>query len=165
MESVERFVDAMGHAATAVSVVTTNGVAGKFGMTVSAFSSVSATPPLVLACVNRKSPVADAISRNTNFCINALADHQSMISDTFAGRPPSGAPYDFDCADWDVARSGSPVLADALAAFDCALDSASDAGTHRIFIGRVLEARHQSMSPLVYAQRQYRQVTELKTAA
>ena len=58
---VEDFVAAMGLAATGVSVVTTDGPAGRFGLTVSAVSSVSAEPPLVLVCINRKSPAMAAV--------------------------------------------------------------------------------------------------------
>ena len=55
------FRAAMGLAATGVSVVTTDGPSGRFGLTVSAVSSVSADPPLVLICINRKSPAIAAL--------------------------------------------------------------------------------------------------------
>ena len=52
----ETFIAAMGQAATGVTVVTTDGRAGRLGVTVSAMTSVSADPPLLLICVNRRSP-------------------------------------------------------------------------------------------------------------
>src|SRR5436190_4986272 len=55
------FVDAMSRAATGVTVVTSDGIAGRFGQTVSAMCSVSADPPTLLVCINRKSPICDAI--------------------------------------------------------------------------------------------------------
>ena len=58
------FVAAMRANVTAVNLVTTDGAAGRFGLTVSAVSSVSAEPPLILACLNRRSPAVSAIGRN-----------------------------------------------------------------------------------------------------
>ena len=94
VESTDRFIAAMGRLVTGVTIVTTDGPAGRFGITVSAFSSVSADPPLVLACVNRKSPVVAAVLANGVFCINVLADAHRHVADTFAGRNPEGRPYD-----------------------------------------------------------------------
>ena len=68
-----QFTAAMGLAATGVSVVTTDGPAGRFGLTVSAVSSVSAEPPLVLCCINRKSPAMAAVEANGVFAVNLLS--------------------------------------------------------------------------------------------
>ena len=56
----DAFVEAMSRAVSGVSIVTTDGQAGRFGQTVSAMSSVSADPPLLLVCINRKSPTCTA---------------------------------------------------------------------------------------------------------
>ena len=91
-ETTANFIAAMGMAATAVSVVTTDGPAGRFGLTVSAFSSVSADPPMVLACVNRKSPAVAAIDSNGLFAVNVLAADNRGVAETFAGRPQAASP-------------------------------------------------------------------------
>jgi flavin reductase (DIM6/NTAB) family NADH-FMN oxidoreductase RutF len=162
IESPERFIAAMGRAVTGVTIVATGGPAGKLGITVSAFSSVSAEPPLVLACVNRKSPVVDAVLANGVFCINVLADAHRHVADTFAGRSPNGRPYDFAVDDWGTAVTGAPVLKGSLATFDCFLDSWHDAGSHRILIGKVAAAGHADALPLAYALRSYRRVVSLE---
>lgn len=162
IESSARFVAAMGRAVTGVTIVATGGPAGRFGITVSAFSSVSAEPPLVLACVNRKSPIVDAVLSNGVFCINVLADGHRPIADSFAGRSANGRPFDFGVGDWDTAVTGAPVLNGALATFDCFLDSWHDAGSHRILIGKVAAAGHADALPLAYAQRSYRRVVSLE---
>jgi flavin reductase (DIM6/NTAB) family NADH-FMN oxidoreductase RutF len=110
-ESAARFIAAMGLAATGVSVVTTNGRAGRFGLTVSSVSSVSAAPPLVLACVNRKSPAAAAIGENQLFAVNLLAAHNRDYAETFAGRPQAGKPYDFSAHNWRTGDTGVPLSA------------------------------------------------------
>ena len=110
---------------------------------------------MVLACINRKSPLAGAVTINGIFCVNLLAENQSAISNCFAGRSGEGPAYDFACAEWRHEVTGSPVLQGAAASFDCLLDSYHDAGTHRIVIGRVLAAAAGGSSALVYANRGY----------
>lgn len=161
IETPAAFVDAMAGAATAVSIVTTDGRAGRFGITVSAVASVSAEPPLVLACINRRSPAVGAIEGNGRFCINMLNAGQAGLANRFAGRPDEGAPYDFRRADWLVGTTGAPVLDGAVAAFDCVLESAHDAGTHRIVIGRVASAVSSAHPPLAYARRSYQALSAL----
>jgi flavin reductase (DIM6/NTAB) family NADH-FMN oxidoreductase RutF len=152
------FVLAMAQAATGVTLVTTDGPAGRFGVTVSAFASVSADPPMVLACINRRSPAAAAIALNGNFCVNVLAASQSFVADVFAGRSDRFAPYDFDCAEWERAAAGAWRLTDAVASFACALDREVEAATHQVLFGRVLETHRDSacaLPSLVYTRRAY----------
>lgn len=158
-ETAEKFVAAMGMAATGVSVVTTDGAAGRFGLTVSAVSSVSADPPLVLVCINRKSPSAAAVRANGVFAVNLLAAHNRDYAETFAGRPQSGRPFDFGNHAWRTGGTGLPLVADAAAAFECEIESAQEAGSHVIFIGRVLAAHKGEAEPLVYCNRAFRRIT------
>jgi flavin reductase len=139
-------------------LVTTDGPAGRFGVTVSAFASVSADPPMVLACINRRSPAAAAIAANGTFCVSVLAAPQSFIADVFAGRSERYRPYDFDCADWQRAEGGAWRLSDAVAAFACALDREVEAATHQVLFGRVLETHRDqvcALPSLVYTRRAY----------
>jgi flavin reductase (DIM6/NTAB) family NADH-FMN oxidoreductase RutF len=151
----EQFVKAMSSAVTGVNVITTDGPAGRFGITVSAMSSVSADPPMVLACINRRSPACDAVRANEVFCVNMLSRRQRHVADTFAGRPTSGEPYDFASAKWALGMTRAPCLVDASSAFECVLEHAYDAGSHTIFIGRVVATSDSGESPLLYSDRTY----------
>lgn len=156
-EARSSFLQAMAEAATSVTLVTTDGRAGRFGVTVSAFASVSADPPMLLACINRRSPAAAAIAANGGYCVNVLSAAQSFLADVFAGRSERFAPYDFGSADWQRADGGWRLL-DSIASFDCALDRDIAAGTHQILIGRVLATHRDAQadaSSLVYARRAY----------
>lgn len=155
------FLAAMRVQATAVNLVTTDGGAGRFGVTVSAVASVSAEPPLILACVNRRSPAVAAIKRNGVFCVNALHAGQAEIANVFAGRPSQGTAFDFACADWVPGVTGSPELAGALASLDCEVYETIDAGTHTVFIGRVIGAISRADRPLLYCDRQFVIPTDL----
>ena len=70
-----KFFQGMSHAAATVNVITSDGSAGRVGLTVSAMSSVSAdTPrPTLLICVNENSAAASSILENGVFCVNAVS--------------------------------------------------------------------------------------------
>lgn len=159
----EDFTRAMGAAATGVTVVTTEGVAGRFGLTVSALASVSADPPLLLICVNRRNPCVAAITQNGLFAVSILGDTQSDVARTFAGRPVSGAAYDFSLHGWEKGHTGLPILSGSAAHFECTVETIHDAGTHRIFIGRVVSAVRGDSAPLLYANRSYGRMNSFET--
>ncbi len=154
----EKFLEGMSHAACTVNVVTTDGRAGRSGVTVSAMSSVSAdTPkPTLLVCVHQLSDAAQRIIDNGIFCVNVLRDDQSYVSDTFAGRFNDVVHDKFDCATWTEMPSGAPRVVDPLVGFDCRLLSSSLVGTHHVLFGEVADifvARQGSA--LIYANRAY----------
>src|SRR5918995_1086900 len=95
------FLSAMGAAVASVNVVTTDGAAGRFGLTVSSMASGSASPPMLLVCIDRRSPLVRAITANRAFAVSALGVRQAAVADTFAGRPSAGEPYDFAVASWE----------------------------------------------------------------
>jgi flavin reductase len=152
------FVAAMGLAATGVSVVTTDGPSGRFGLTESAVSSVSADPPLVLICVNRKSPAVAALDGNGTFAVNLLGADNRAYAETFSGRPREGKPFDFGNHAWRDGETGLPLVGDATAIFECETHDSLDAGTHRIYIGRVVAAHKGDADPLVYCNRAFRRI-------
>lgn len=158
--AAEHFTAAMGLAATGVSLVTTDGPCGRFGLTVSAISSVSAEPPLVLVCINRRSPAAAAMDGNGVFAVNLLAADHRAYAETFSGRPREGLPFDFAAHAWRDGETGLPLVQGATAAFECETHQHLDAGTHRIFIGRVVAAHRGSAEPLVYCNRAFRRIVQ-----
>jgi flavin reductase len=163
LETVDRadFIRAMAGAANSVSVVTTDGRAGRVGITVSSVSSVSADPPLVLVCVNRRSPAHRAMRENAVFAVNLLGTRHRELADTFAGRPSHGSAYDFNTDAWSRGATGAPRLADAVSSFECVLDQAHDAGSHTVFIGRVVSVAGAGGRPLLYGDRSYGGMCEL----
>jgi flavin reductase len=157
------FIDAMSRLATSVTLVTTDGEAGRFGLTVSAMSSVTADPPTLLVCVNRRNPMDGAIRTNGIFGVNALRADQRWVAETFAGRPRRGNPYDFQAGNWHIEQTGAPLLSGAVAWFDCVLIAAHHVGTHTIAIGRVVASGAEPGTPLVYGRRSFGELVQLPT--
>src|SRR5205814_10426112 len=84
----EAFRSALGSFISGVTVVTTRDDSRPHGLTVSAFSSLSLDPPLVLICIDKKTASYGALTRSGAFAINILADDQENISRQFASRVP-----------------------------------------------------------------------------
>ena len=154
----QQFLHGMSHAACTVNVVTTDGIAGRHGVTVSAMVSVSAdTPqPTLLVCIHHLSPVIDALLKNGVFCVNVLRDDQAHISDNFAGRSGAQGAAKFDCATWTTQLTGAPRVVDSLVAFDCRVTASERVGSHFVVFGSVQDIFVAGTgAPLIYANRAY----------
>lgn len=137
-------------------MLTALGAGGRpYGLTVSAFSPVSLTPPLTLVCIDRESNTLQALRASGFFTVNILAaGHQAL-----ARRMATKAPDKFDDLNWapaPVAGCG-PVLEEHIAAFGCcSVEQVVAAGDHLIFIGRVLAGGvREGRTPLVYHRRAF----------
>jgi flavin reductase (DIM6/NTAB) family NADH-FMN oxidoreductase RutF len=149
--SAKEFRATLGGFATGVTVITTRGEAHDFGMTATAFSSVSLDPPLVLVCVITGSTGADLIPRNGVFAANILSSRQEAISNYFASRDrPRGRDAFAEIPHHEVA-TGAPVIDDVAAFLDCRLVETHEAGDHLIFIGEVLALGcDREVTPLLF---------------
>jgi len=163
-KTMNSFTNAMRRAVSGVSIVTTDGNHGRYGLTVSSMTSVSADPPMLLICINRHSVAHDAIVANRRFAINVLAAHHQDVAAAFAGSTTLGPAYDFESGVWSVTASGLPRLVDPAAIFECELESSMHAGTHSIFLGRVAHAQSRDIAPLAYSNREYGVPMPLETA-
>jgi flavin reductase (DIM6/NTAB) family NADH-FMN oxidoreductase RutF len=151
--SGDAFKGVMRRFATGVTVVTTRDTNVIHGFTVNAFASVTAEPATVLVCVNRSGRAHAMISRSGAFCVNILALEQQPIAVQFQ----DGEPHErFKNIVHRSGPSGSPIIDDVLAYVDCQVEEELTAGTHTVFLGRVLEAGERSGAPLGYYDRAYR---------
>lgn len=137
----------MRHFPTGVTVVTSVREAEPRGVTVSAFASVSLDPPLVLICINREARSYLYISSSQVFCVNILAGDQRHLAERFAGKLRE---HQFDGVEYDVDVTGAAVLRGTVAHLDCEVAEEHHAGSHSIFIGRVVSAKSRTGSPLGY---------------
>lgn len=153
-ELTAAFVSAMGNVAASVTLVSTDGIAGRYGQTVSAMTSLSADPPSLMVCLYRNTPAAEAVYANGCFAVNVLGTSHHGLSNSFAGRQVNGERYVFDEA-WTTLRTGSPVLPDAPAVFDCEVAHVALMATHAVFVGRVKAAFSNETETLTYRARTY----------
>ncbi len=143
---------AFGHFATGVTIVTTLDASGSpCGFTANSFTSVSIDPPLLLVNIARSAFGRDAFTESRGFAVNILAANQRDLSHRFAR-----AGIDkFANQDWHAAVTGSPIIDEVVAWFDCEHFEQVDAGDHIILIGRVLQYAYNTHSPLGFCRGAY----------
>lgn len=152
----QTFRRAMGQFASGVTVVTTAGNGQTYGVTASAFTSLSLDPPLVIVCLAKALSVHNAIEERGVFAVNMLGAHQLDFGLRFAGLEPEVTDR-FTGIDWRKAPSGAPLLPDCLAWIDCRLWNVCAGGDHTIFVGEVQDAGVSDHDqPLLYHNRLWR---------
>lgn len=156
------FRSAMARLGAAVNIVTTEGPAGRRGLTASAVCSVTDSPPTVLICVNRQSACNAVFKANGLLCVNILASRHRALCQRFAGQAESaGARFGTDHR-WVKLATGAPVLEDATAAIDCRITQIAEIGTHSVFFAEVV-AIHLGEQPegLIYFDRDFHRVSQI----
>ena len=152
----DSFRSVLGRFASGITVVTTIDAEGRdVGMTVSAFSSVSLTPPLVQVCIDQAASMYGALQQAERFGINVLASEQEALSRRFAAVDSS---HRFDGIGYARGESGVVLLEEALAHLECRMHARHDAGDHTIFIGEVERASARDGRPMLYYRGGYAQL-------
>ncbi len=145
----------LGRFASGITVVTARDAGGQpHGMTVSAFSSLSLDPPLVLVCVSTDATMAPIIEAATTFAVNVLADSQEAMSRRFAGKVDDR----FAGVGYAKGEHGDALLDDALATIQCRIVARHPAGDHVIVVGQVEQASAHDGRPLLYYRGGYAQL-------
>lgn len=155
--SADDFKKALQLWASGVTVVTTSSEKfGTQGMTVTAFSSVSANPPQILVCINESADTGEGIEESQCFAVNILSSEQQEVSNQFSGG--CSQQERFENTNWSTACTGAPILNESLMSLDCRVVQKVHAGTHWIIIGEIKECVCRSGEPLLYCRGGYRQL-------
>ena len=136
-----RFRSGMRQLAGGVCVITVGEGEDRTGLTATSVTSLSLDPPSLLLCVNRSALAFAALARHGGFAVNLLRADQGAIAERFSGRGGLKGAARYGGASWTTLGSGAPVLADALAAFDCEVEEMIARRSHAIVIGKVLDVR------------------------
>ena len=156
--AADAFRDALRHFPAGVTLVTIQSGGIRHGLTVSAFVSVSPSPPLVAVMIDHVHRAHELLSRpGATFAVNILGAEQADLSDRFAWGPDADR---FAAGRWTTAATGAPVLEDAIAWLDCRVHSRHAAGSHELYIGEVVASAvpRPDADPLVYWNRGYRRL-------
>ena len=148
----DEFRKAMSRFASSVTVVTAESEDGRpRGLTVSAFSSLSLDPPLVLICIEKNASLHQFLKEGSYFAVNILSEEQELVSRRFASRDSNR----FDGVGYKKGATGAPLLDDVIAHVECLVTASHSAGDHTIFVGQVNEVATQEGAPLLYSRGRY----------
>lgn len=149
------FRSVLGRFASGITIITTRDTEGRdHGMTVSAFSSLSLDPPLVLVAIGNDATMAPVMSQAHSFAVNVLRDDQQELSRRFAGKLDdrfAGVPR-------TQGMFGDALLDGALGTLECRVVARHPAGDHVIVVGEVEGAGAHDGRPLLYFRGSYAQL-------
>ena len=142
-----QFRQALSQFATGVTVITTRLADGSYrGLTASSFNSVSLEPPLVLWSLSNGANSLPIFSGNSHYVINVLSAGQEDLAMRFARRGENP----FEGVDYELSRTGLPILKGVSAWFECHNRSRYPEGDHVIFVGEVEECQLQPQPALIF---------------
>lgn len=139
--SADVFRDAMRQLAGGVSVITVGRGNELSGMTVTSVSSLALDPATLVVSVNRQSSSWPLLKKHGVFGVNILSADQQDVAERFSGKGGLKGADRFTGAKWITLASGVPLLAGALAVFDCEVEHVVERHSHAIVIGRALDLR------------------------
>jgi flavin reductase (DIM6/NTAB) family NADH-FMN oxidoreductase RutF len=155
-----RFRQGIQQLANGVTVLTSgDDDGGWYGVTTTSVCVLGADPPTLIACVRRRSRIGQQLGRTRRFCVNLLSQEQRAVAEAFAGRR-SLDPDRFRHGQWAPGTTGSPVLMDGLASFECGVDLIYGYPNQLMVIGSVQQVRYAAgpASPLISVAGQFGQV-------
>ncbi len=156
--SPQDFKAALSSWPSGVTVVTTLDGSAPRAITVSAFASVSLTPPLILVSINADSPALDCIQASNVFAVNMLAIDQADVSKACSTPDRVG----MNGVRHTLGSNGCALIDGAVAQLECQLHVAVEAGDHVLVLGLVTSAYVAGTAPLLYWARQYGEFEPLK---
>ncbi|XXQ67568.1 4-hydroxyphenylacetate 3-monooxygenase, reductase component [Neisseriaceae bacterium B1] len=151
------FREAMSYCAAGVHVITTDGKAGRFGITMTAVTAVTDSPPTVLICVNKLAAICEPLLTNTALCINVLSENQQDIAEHFAGMTKLTPAERFEQHIWHRGNMGQLQVEGALAHLHGKVCEHQEIGTHHVFFVELDEIRVSGSldKALVYFRREF----------
>jgi flavin reductase (DIM6/NTAB) family NADH-FMN oxidoreductase RutF len=144
----DEFREALANWASGVTIVACRHDGRVVATTVSAFTSLSLDPPLVLVALGPNATVLPFLQPGAHFGISILAEPQRRLATIFADPLPVGnSPF---------ATEGEPVIDDALVALACTVTEVRTGGDHRLVLAEVTAIRGRSdAAPLIRFRRRY----------
>lgn len=120
--------------------------------TASSIMQVSFSPLLLALSISPEHESYELLVKGRVFAVSVLGAHQHTLAAHFGTQ--SGRTHDkLASVPWRPGKTGAPLLLDALAHFDCRLIGQTEAGDHRLAVGRVIDgAIVRSGPPLIYAE-------------
>jgi len=148
MVKEELFREVMGHFASGITVVTARDRENTpVGLTVSAFTSVSLEPTLLLICIHHGAGAHDAIVQGGTFAVNILSAHQGPVAFRFADTANEERFHGLEVRE---APLGSPLIPGCLAWLECRIREVWPGGDHSVILGEVQSCESHAGEPLLF---------------
>ena len=156
-KDAQDFKDAASKFASGVTIVAVKTDNDFHAMTVSAFSTISMDPLLIMVCISNKAKMHDILLNHKKFSVSILEESQSAISNHFAGqKQPDLLGQDFGKANMINIDEHYNIVNNSSSFFLCELDESYEKGDHTLFFGKVIKSQSIVLKkPLIYYSRGY----------
>jgi flavin reductase (DIM6/NTAB) family NADH-FMN oxidoreductase RutF len=120
--------------------------------TAACIMQVSYRPLLLALAINPRHASYELLRSGQAFCVSVLDHSQIELARRF-GTESDEAADKLSGIEWRHGQSGAPILAQALAFFDCSVRAESAAGDHRLVLAAVIDGAllRPEAQPLVYS--------------
>jgi flavin reductase (DIM6/NTAB) family NADH-FMN oxidoreductase RutF len=141
-----QYRQALSRYATGVCIVTTTDEHSRpVGLTCNSFCSVSLEPRIVSWSLQKGAASQAAFDFSKVFVVNVLAADQLLLAERFAKR----SAHKFDELEFRTSLHG-PVIAGAIAHFECSLQQSIVVGDHVLYLGLVEHFAEHAAEPLLF---------------
>ena len=141
------FRHAMRAFSSGVAIVACGEGEARGGCTITSLASLSLAPPTLFVCLARSSTTLTGLRQAGAFSISLLAARHEALAHRFSGHGGAHGPRRFDGTEWITLSTGAPILADAIAAFDCLTEEIIERHSHAIILGAVVSLREGADEP------------------
>jgi len=148
--NMDAFKAAMSDMPASVNIITCRDWQGQpVGTTLSAVSSLSLSPPMMLACFDIGSNTLKALLPGVDFLIHILAGGQEKVAYAMAGKGTDK----FEDVSWTPGPCDLPQIEGCAAVIHCTVGQRVPGGDHVIVTGNVRCVNRLDAMPLVYHRR------------
>ena len=147
------FRHAMGALSEGVAIIGCGDGEARAGCTATSLTSLSLGPPTLIVCLARTSSTLAGLREAGSFSINLLAARHQALAHRFSGHSGVHGARRFDGAQWVTLSTGAPILADAIAAFDCLVEEVIERHSHAIVLGAVVSLKEGVDEPVLARRR------------
>ncbi len=147
------FRHAMRALSSGVAIIACGEGDARAGCTATSLTSLSLAPPTLIVCLARTSTTLAQLREAGAFSINLLAARHQALAHRFSGHSGVHGPRRFDGEQWVTLSTGAPILADALAAFDCLVEEVIERHSHAIVLGAVVSLKEGVDEPVLARRR------------
>ncbi|OTA18493.1 4-hydroxyphenylacetate 3-monooxygenase, reductase component [Xenorhabdus vietnamensis] len=155
------FRNAMASLSAAVNIITTDGPAGRCGITATAVCSVTDTPPTLMICMNRNSAMNPVFQENGHLCVNILNHEQELLARHFAGMTGVSMEERFGWDIWHNGPLGQPMLKETLANLEGSIKQVQEVGTHYVYLVEIKQIMvREEGHGLIYFKRDFHPVMD-----
>jgi len=141
------FRHAMRAFSSGVAIIACGEGEARLGCTVTSLASLSLAPPTLFVCLARSSSTLAGLRSAGAFSVSLLAARHEALAHRFSGHGGAHGARRFEVAKWTILSTGTPVLADAIAAFDCLTEEIIERHSHAIVLGAVVSLKEGMDEP------------------